>query len=160
MVLCGGCKYYTETGGPYTLSQIKEMSYQGAWHDFPIYVIPRLCAYYEIHPECFKPTGRGEEITVAGFASFIASDKCMAPQITDWRWFHIHGSQIIDPKGETVQFVEDLNRDGFIEACGQRVKVGQLVQIGKPQYSNKENRFGVCTSKIICCLEFEEYKYK
>jgi hypothetical protein len=31
------------------------------------YITPRLCAYYQLHPERFKSTGQGEEIAIDGF---------------------------------------------------------------------------------------------
>ena len=126
--LCSSCSYYTEGGGPYTRSQMKEMTYNGAWQDFCCYVIPRLCTYYELHPERFKSTGRGSELTVQGFTSFVASDWFFRPAIYTPQWgsFHIHGSQISDPRGQSVTFVEDVGHDLYMEGHGCRVKVLHL----------------------------------
>lgn len=85
------------------------------WRELPYYINPGMCAYYELHPERFKPTGRGEEIEIEGFAAFLKDDDF----VKEDRSF-VRSRKIMDPWGEPVHFVQDLNMDGYFEAAGER----------------------------------------
>jgi hypothetical protein len=104
--------------------------------NLPGYIIPRMCAYYELHPERFKPTGQGEEIEIAGFAAFIKSDS----YFQSGTHCSVRGGTIYDPWGEPLHFVQDLNMDGYIEAEGERRIVMNLGSTGL----NREHHFGIC----------------
>src|SRR5258708_4639729 len=88
-------------------------------NDFPPYIIQRICAYYQLHPERFKPTGRGEEIEIEGFAAFVKDDAYFKGGHRASVW----SGKVRDPWAEPVHFVQDLNMDGIIEAGGERRKV-------------------------------------
>ncbi len=85
-------------------------------YNFPDYIIPRICAYYQLHPERFKPTGKGEEVEVEGFFEFVKNDGYFKSPNRASVWT----GKIKDPWGDPVHFVQDLNMDGYIEAGGER----------------------------------------
>ena len=112
-----------------------ENQYMEWCQNLPSYIIPRMCAYYQLHPERFKPSGQGEEIEIAGFAAFIKNDsyfqsgtRCV-----------VRGGTIYDPWGEPLHFVQDLNMNGYIEAGGERRVVMNLNNTGL----NREHHFGI-----------------
>jgi hypothetical protein len=121
-------------------AQLAEERYQ-AWISpfFSGYIIPRICAYYQLHPERFKPTGQGEEIEIEGFADFVADDDFFKKS----HYFHIRSGQIFDPWDEPLHFAEDINMDGFIDAGGQRREVPDIGVFSKIEFTNKEHHFGV-----------------
>lgn len=112
---------------------------------FPIYIIPRICAYYQLHPERFKPTGQGEEIDIEGFGDFVAGDDFFK----SGHFFHVKSGQIMDPWDEPLHFVEDINMDGFIDARGQRREVTDVGVLSKIEFANKEHHFGICKHSLI-----------
>jgi hypothetical protein len=113
-----------------------EEQYTEWCNDLPRYIIPRMCAYYQLHPERFKPTGHGEEIEIAGFAAFIKNDSYFK---SGTRCYILNGT-IFDPWGQPLHFVQDLNMDGYIEAIGQRRIVLNVGTSGL----NWEHHFGIC----------------
>jgi hypothetical protein len=121
-------------------AQLAEERYQ-AWVSpfFYNYIMPRICAYYHLHPERFKPTGQGEEIEIEGFADFVADDDYFKKSHD----FHVRSGQIFDPWDEPIHFAEDINMDGFIDAGGQRREIQDVGIFGKIEFSNKEHRFAV-----------------
>jgi len=121
-------------------AQLAEERYQ-AWVRpfFYDYIMPRICAYYQLHPERFKPTGQGEEIEIGGFADFVADDDYFKKSHD----FHVKSGQIFDPWDEPIHFAEDINMDGFIDAGGQRREIQDVGVFGKIEFSNKQHRFGV-----------------
>jgi hypothetical protein len=102
----------------------------------PNYIIPRMCDYYQLHPERFKPTGQGEEITIEGFAAFVKSDG----YFKSGNHCYIVNGTIFDPWGQPLHFVQDLNMDGYIEAVNERRPVLNLGTSGV----NHEHHFGIC----------------
>lgn len=108
-------------------------------NDFPRYIIPRICAYYQLHPERFRLTGHGEEIELEGFAEFVKDDA----YFKSGRRASIWSGKIRDPWGEPVRFVQDLNMDGYIEAGGERQKVLEERVTGEIQFTNHEHHFGI-----------------
>ncbi|MDB6109356.1 MAG: hypothetical protein JWR69_1106 [Pedosphaera sp.] len=110
---------------------------------FPDYIIPRVCAYYQLHPERFKPTGQGEEIEIQGLAAFVKDDA----YFKRWHRASAWSGEIRDPWGDRVHFVQDLNMDGFIEAGGERVQVSKAHVDGKVEFSNQEHHFGILKRK-------------
>lgn len=108
-------------------------------NDFPRYIIPRICAYYQLHPERFKATGHGEEIEIAGFDAFVKNDT----YFKSGRRSSVWSGKVKDPWGEPVHFVEDLNMDGYIEAGGERKEVWKERVNGEIEFSNQEHRFGI-----------------
>lgn len=85
-------------------------------NELPRFIIPRMCAYYQLHPERFKPTGNGEEIEIKGFAEFVKNEgyfKLKGGYHSTIRFGIIH-----DPWGDPLHFVQDLNMDGYIEFGG------------------------------------------
>jgi hypothetical protein len=110
------------------------------WCDqLPRYIIPRIGAYYQLHPERFKPTGRGEEIEIEGFAAFVKDDD----YFKDGHLSSVRSGKINDPWGEPVHFVEDLNLDGYIEAGGERRNVWKEGVNGNVAFTNQEHHFGI-----------------
>lgn len=110
------------------------------WSDnLPYYIIPRMCAYYQLHPERFKPTGQGEEIEIAGFAAFIKNDSYFQSGTR----CSVRGGTIYDPWGEPLHFVQDLNMDGYIEAGGERRIVVSVVARSQATGLNQEHHFGI-----------------
>ncbi len=107
------------------------------------YITPRLCAYYELHPDRFKPTGKGEEIEIQGFTDFVRNDGFFqSPYRCRIRW-----GKLRDPWGDPIHFVQDLNMDGFIEARGQRRNVfDQAIydDVGQHVDFLNEHRLGIC----------------
>jgi len=108
------------------------------WRELAHYIIPRMCAYYQLHPERFKPTGRGEEIEIEGFAEFVKDDDYFKSYRSSLR-----SGKIMDPWGEPVHFVQDLNMDGYIEAGGERQAVFRIAVMGEVAISNREHHFGI-----------------
>jgi hypothetical protein len=106
----------------------------------PNYIIPRMCAYYALYPERFKPTGHGEEIEISGFAAFVKNDSYFK---SGTRCYIINGT-IMDPWGQPLHFVQDLNMDGYIEALGERRAVSNLAARGQETGRNQEHHFGIC----------------
>src|SRR5712671_1702295 len=51
----------------------EEERYAEWCYNFPDYIIPRMCAYYQLHPERFKPNGKGEEVEIEGFSEVVNS---------------------------------------------------------------------------------------
>ena len=132
------CLYYpsSETGATYSSSERRaEDRYEEWCQSLPGYIIPRMCAYYQLYPERFKPTGRGEEIKIAGFAAFIKNDSYFQSGTR----CSVRGGTIYDPWGEPLHFVQDLNLDGYIEAGGERRIVMNLSNTG----INREHHFGI-----------------
>ena len=105
-------------------------------NDLPRYIIPRMCAYYELHPERFKPTGHEEEIEIVGFAEFVKNDTYFK---SGTRCYIVNGT-IFDPWGQPLHFVQDLNMDGYIEASGER----RIVLNAGTSGLNREHHFGIC----------------
>jgi len=103
----------------------------------PNYIIPRMCDYYQLHPERFKPTGEGEQIEIVGFAAFIKNDDYFK---SGTRCYIVNGT-IFDPWGDPLEFVQDLNMDGYIEAKGERRIV---LNIGQTRLINQKHHFGIC----------------
>jgi hypothetical protein len=140
VLLCvPSCLYYpsSETGATYSMSEKRAADRYDEWcGSLPYYIIPRMCAYYELHPERFKPTGQGEEIEIADFATFIKNDSYFK---SGTRCYIIKGT-IFDPWGQPLHFVQDLNMDGYIEAIGQRRIVLTVGTTGL----NREHHFGIC----------------
>ncbi len=116
-------------------SERAEARYMEWCQSLPWYIIPRMCAYYELHPERFKATGRGEEIEIAGFADFIKNDSYFE---RGTRCYVLNG-KIYDPWREPLHFVQDLNMDGYIEAGGERYSVLVVGETGV----NREHHFGI-----------------
>jgi len=108
-------------------------------NDFPRYITPRICAYHQLHPERFKPTGHGEEIEIAGFDAFVKNDA----YFKSGRRSSVWSGKVKDPWGEPVHFVEDLNMDGYIEAGGERKEVRKEGVNGEVEFTNQEHRFGI-----------------
>jgi hypothetical protein len=125
----------------------EEYRYQEWCNDFTYYITPRICAYYQLHPERFKPTGQGEEIEIEGFTDFVkADDYFKNGHLCRIRW-----GKIRDPWGDPVHFVQDLNMDGFIEARGQRRVVFDMAvydDVGQHQDFMNEHRFGICKDNV------------
>ncbi|EEF58262.1 hypothetical protein [Pedosphaera parvula] len=109
------------------------------WCNFPGYIIPRICAYYQLHPERFKPIGHGEEIEIEGFAAFVQNDDYfkMGHRSSSW------AGKLKDPWGDPVHFVQDLNMDGIIEAGGVRRPVWNEDVNGKVEFTNQDHHFGI-----------------
>lgn len=111
------------------------------------YITPRLCAYYQLHPERFRPTGQGEEIAIDGFVEFVKADGFwQSPSRC-----RIRGGTLRDPWGDPIHFVQDLNLDGFIEARGQRRNVfDQAVyeDVGEKVEFLNEHRLGICKDNV------------
>src|SRR5260221_6341140 len=108
-------------------------------NDFPRYIIPRICAYYRLHPERFKPTGHGEEIEIEGFAGFVKEDA----YFKSGRRASVWSGVVKDPWGEPVHFVQDLNMDGVIEAGEERKEVWKEGVHGEVEFTNQEHHFGI-----------------
>jgi hypothetical protein len=119
----------------YSLAQLQAEGRYGDWCNLADKLIPSMCAYYQSHPERFKRIGADEEISIDGFFAFVATT------------FVRHG-QILDPWGEPVHFVQDLNNDGYIDARGQRREVLRVAMIGKPPITNEEHRFGIAKHSL------------
>ena len=127
----------SEIGAPFSFSGSRqELRYIEWCNDLPRYIIPRICAYYELHPERFKPTGQGEEIEIAGFAAFVKNDS----YFKSGTYCYIVNGVIFNPWGQPLHFVQDLNMDGYIEAIGQRRIVLNVGTSGL----NREHHFGIC----------------
>jgi hypothetical protein len=138
---------HTETSALSMAERDAEDRYSEWCTPFPHYITPRLCAYYQLHPERFKPTGRGEEIKIEGFVDFIKADD----YFKSGHLCHIRGGRIRDPWGGPVQFVQDLNRDGYIEARGQRRVVFDMAvydDVGQQVDYDNEHRLGVCKDNV------------
>jgi hypothetical protein len=111
------------------------------------YITPRLCAYYQLYPERFKPTGQGEEIEIEGFVEYVKADEF-------WQGPYrcrIYGGTLRDPWGDPIHFVQDLNMDGFIDARGQRRNVfDQAVyeDVGQKEEFLNEHRLGICKDNV------------
>lgn len=121
----------------YSLAEKRASDRYEEWcSSFPNYIIPRMCAYYQLHPERFKPTGQGEEITIDGFAAFVKNDDYFK---SGTRCYVLNGT-VFDPWRDPVHFVQDLNMDGFIEAKGERRNVLKVGTSGL----NQEHHFGIC----------------
>lgn len=111
------------------------------------YFTPRLCAYYQIHPERFKQTGKDEEIEIEGFVEFVEKDGFFQNP----NRCRIRGGTLRDPWGDTIHFVQDLNMDGWVEARGQRRNVfDQAVyeDVGETVEFLNEHRFGICKDNV------------
>lgn len=140
ILLCAmpSCLYYpsSETGATYSMAQQREEHRHEEWSfNLPIYIIPRMCAYYKLHPERFKTTGHGEEIQIAGFGAFVKNDTYFNGRTG----CHVRDGIIYDPWGQPLHFVQDLNMDGYIEAGGERRPVLRLGNTGL----NQEHHFGI-----------------
>jgi hypothetical protein len=96
-------------------------------NDFPRYIIPRICAYYQLYPERFKRTGHGEEIEIAGFDTFVKNDDYFKSGRRSSAW----SGKVKDPWGEPVHFVEDLNMDGTSKPAASANKCGKKVSLAK-----------------------------
>jgi hypothetical protein len=120
--------------------QSAEQRYIEWCNDLPRYIIPRMCAYYELYPERFKPAGHGEEIEIAGFAAFVKNDSYFK---SGTRCYIVNGT-IFDPWGQPLHFVQDINMDGYIEAMGERRIVLDGGVRGHATGLNKEHHFGIC----------------
>jgi hypothetical protein len=141
----------------YSLAQLRAGGRYADWCNLADKLIPQMCTYYERHPERFKRAGADEEIEIDGFASFVPSSLV--------RW-----GRIVDPWGEPVHFVQDLNRDGFVEARGQRRDVLRVAMIGKPNVTNEEHRFGIAKHSLkgienrphdtLFAVTWHEYRYE
>jgi hypothetical protein len=118
--------------------QVRAEQKDNQWRELPYYIIPRMCAYYQLHPECFKPTGLGEEIEIEGFAAFVKEDDYFKSHRSSLR-----SGKIIDPWGEPVHFVQDLNMDGYIEVGGERKAVVATPVGGEVAITNREHHFGI-----------------
>jgi hypothetical protein len=108
----------------------EEARYTEWMQSLPDYIIPRICDYYKLHPERFKPTGQGEEIEIVGFAAFIKNDDYFKGAS---RCYIVNGT-IFDPWRDPLEFVQDLNMNGYLEAKGERRPVANA-------------RFGICKRK-------------
>lgn len=113
-----------------------EKNYMEWCYGLPGYIIPRMCAYYQLHPERFKPTGQEEEIEIAEFAAFIKNDSYFQSKTS----CYVSNGTIFDPWGQPLHFVQDLNMDGYIDAEGERRVVMNLGNTGL----NQEHHFGIC----------------
>jgi hypothetical protein len=137
-----------ETGGAFSMAERDEEYRYAEWCDsFPYYITPRICAYYKLHPECFKPTGNGEEIEIAGFADFVKNDD----YFKDGHRCRVRWGKILDPWGDPIHFVQDLNMDGYIEAMGQRRIVFDMAvydDVGQHVDFDNEHRFGICKDNV------------
>lgn len=123
----------------FSMAQAKEENRYIEWcQEFPNYIIPRMCDYYKLHPECFKPTGNGEEIEIDGFGAFIKSDDYFKNHLASVRW-----GKIRDPWGEPLGFVQDLNMDGYIDVASEHRLVMKLGPRDKPEGLNGEHHFGI-----------------
>jgi hypothetical protein len=124
-----------------------EYRYDEWCNDFTHYITPRICAYYKLHPERFRPTGKGEEIEIEGFADFVKDDDYFkSGHLCRVRW-----GKIRDPWGDPVHFVQDLNMDGYIEARGQRrIVFDQAIydDVGQKVDFDNEHRFGICKDNV------------
>jgi hypothetical protein len=124
-----------------------ELRYLEWCNDFTHFITPRLCAYYQLHPERFKPTGKGEEIEIDGFVDYVKDDS----YFTSGRFCRIRHGTIRDPWGDPVHFVQDLNMDGYIEARGQRRNVFDIAvydDIGQREDYCNEHRLGICKDNV------------
>jgi hypothetical protein len=108
-------------------------------NDLPRYIIPRICLYYRLHPDCFKPTGHGEEIEIEGFAEFVKNDSYFKSGHRASVW----AGRVRDPWGDPLLFVEDLDLDGYIEASGERRIVFEERLIGQVEFTNRDHHFGI-----------------
>jgi len=98
-------------------SETREEERYTEWmQSLPNYIIPRMCDYYKLHPERFKPTGQDEVIEIAGFAAFIKSDDYFK---SGSRCYIVNGT-VFDPWGDPLDFVQDLNMNGYLEVKGER----------------------------------------
>lgn len=136
------CLYYpsSETGATYSSAEKRAGNRYDEWcGSLPGFIIPRMCAYYQLHPERFKPTGQGEEIEIAGFGAFVKDDSYFK---SGTRCYVLNGT-IYDPWGEPLHFVQDINMDGYIEAGGERRIVMSLVARSQATGLNQEHHFGI-----------------
>jgi hypothetical protein len=108
-------------------------------NELPRYIIPRICAYYQLHPERFKRTGQDEEVEILEFDKFVKNDAYFKNGHRSSAW----SGKIKDPWGKPLHFVEDLNIDGYIEAAGERQEVWKEGVIGKVEFTNQEHHFGI-----------------
>ncbi len=105
----------------------------------PTYIIPRINAYYELHPERFKRIGQSEEIEISGFAAFVKGDDYFKHPNRSY----ILSGTILDPWGQPLRFVQDFNMDGYIEAGGERIRVREEARMEEVAFTNKEHYFGI-----------------
>jgi len=122
----------------------REMQYIEWCDNLPRYIIPRMCDYYQLHPERFKPTGNGEEIKIDGFGVFVKDDAYFK-SANPYRCSIING-KIYDPWGHSLHFVQDLNMDGYIDVENLHCKVLEMGVPGKPAGLNGQHHFGIYKS--------------
>jgi hypothetical protein len=116
-------------------------------NELTYYITPRLCVYYRLHSERFRPTGRGEEIEIDGFTDFVKDD----PFFRDGHRCRVRWGKIRDPWGDPVHFVQDLNMDGYIEARGQRrvvINMAVYDDVGQHVDFDNEHRLGICKDNV------------
>ena len=138
---------HSETGTFSMAERDEEYRYSEWCDEFPHYITPRICAYYKLHPERFKPTGKGEEIEIEEFTEFVQADY----YFKSGRLCRIRWGKIRDPWSDPVHFVQDLNMDGYIEARGQRRIVFDMAvydDVGQRVEFDNEHRFGICKDNI------------
>lgn len=144
LVLCAApsCLYYpsSESGSttPFKYRHAEE-EYLEWCNDLPRYLIPRTCAYYQLHPERFTPIGHGEEIEIRGFADFVKDDSYFKKGHRASVW----AGKVRDPWGDPIHFVQDLNMDGYIEAGGVRRNIWAEAVNGPVEFTNQQHHFGI-----------------
>jgi hypothetical protein len=91
------------------------------WPGLAMTLADHLLDYHQKNPGAFKYLGSDDQVSVAGFAEYLAGLDLDTKTSPVSSLIRAEGGDVLDPWGKPIRFALDRDHDGYIELQGQRL---------------------------------------